>query len=261
MSGKSKAHINDKELFVEYARLKLLVEKEELEPDNPVVVRVRNKLARNNQALVTYIVGKYYSSKKEHKKHREDLLQEGTIGLLSAIDGFNVELGYKFSTYATWWIRQAVNNYLINIEPMIHVPSHVRTQHNKIIRKLKAENQTFQNLIEDGYDNVEGDGDIVSEKMMRSVQSAIRSKYISSIDQPMKAGGEQDSGSLKDILPEIKPSLDKMFDQARLVDIVSGGLKLLSERERLILLLRFDVVNEEQVQNLVESNKNEQEAG
>lgn len=234
MSTKSKAHKHDKELFVKYSKTKDLV--------------TRNQLVRNNQALVTYIVNKYYSSKKEHKKYREDLLQEGTIGLLSAIDGFNVELGFKFSTYATWWIRQAVNNYLINIEPMIHVPSHVRTQHNKIIRKLKEENKTFQNLIEAGYKGIEVDGDIVSEKMIRSVQSAIRSKYISSIDQPISGKNDgESSGSLKDVIPEYKPGLDRLFDQAKLVDIVADGLKELSERERLILLLRFDVLSEEEV--------------
>lgn len=247
MSEKSRAHINDKDLFVEYAKTKN--------------VGVRNKLAQNNQALVTYIVNKYYSSKKEHKKYREDLLQEGTIGLLSAIDGFNVELGYKFSTYATWWIRQAVNNYLINIEPMIHVPSHVRTQHNKIVRKLKEENQTFQALIENGYDNVEVDGENVSEKMMRSVQSAIRSKYITSIDQPISGKDEQDSGTLKDVIPEHKPGLDRLFDQAKLIDIVADGLKLLSERERLILLLRFDVVNEENISSQLEAVDDEQKVG
>lgn len=247
MNEKSKAHINDRDLFVEYAKTKN--------------VGVRNKLAQNNQALVTYIVNKYYSSKKEHKKYREDLLQEGTIGLLSAIDGFNVELGFKFSTYATWWIRQAVNNYLINIEPMIHVPSHVRTQHNKIIRKLKEENQTFQSLIENGYDNIEVDGENVSEKMMRSVQSAIRSKYITSIDQPINGNDESDGGSLKDIIPEYKPGLDRLFDQAKLVDIVADGLGLLSERERLILLLRFDVLNEENISSHLETQKNDKEMG
>lgn len=234
MSEKSKAHINDKDLFVEYSKTKNQF--------------VRNKLVLNNQALVTYIVNKYYSSKKEHKKFREDLLQEGTIGLLSAIDGFNVELGYKFSTYATWWIRQAVNNYLINIEPIIHVPSHVRTQHNKIIRKLKEENRTFQSMIENGYENITVDGDSVSERMMRSVQSAIHSKYVCSIEQPFNGKGEESTTTLKDVIPEHKPGLDRLFDQAKLVDIVSDGLKILSPREKLILLLRFDVINKENIE-------------
>jgi len=240
MNGKSKAHQNDRDLFVEYAKTKNLT--------------VRNKLVTNNQALVTFIVNKYYSSKKEHKKYREDLLQEGTIGLLSAIDGFNVELGFKFSTYATWWIRQAVNNYLINVEPLIHVPSHVRTQHNKIIRKLKEENRSFQNLIENGFKEIEVDGESVSEKMMRSVQSAITSKYVTSIDQPTSNKDDQETGSLKDTLPEIKPGLDRLFDQAKLVDIISDGLMSLSDRERLILLLRFDVVDESNINLVVTGN-------
>src|SRR3970282_2127903 len=62
---------------------------------------MRNEIVKRNQALVTYIVNKYYSNRKDHKNVREDLLQEGTIGLLSAIEGFKPELGYKFSTYST----------------------------------------------------------------------------------------------------------------------------------------------------------------
>lgn len=245
---KSQAHLKDEALFYEYAETK--------------DVNLRNRLARNNQALVTYIVNKYYSAKKDHKKYREDLLQEGTIGLLSAIDGYKVELGFRFSTYATWWIRQAVNNYLINIEPMIHVPSHVRTQHNKIIRKLQEENRTFQSLIEDGIKSIEIDGNTVSEKMMRSVQSAIRSRYISSIDKPIGSKkSDSESGTLKDILPEDKPPLDRLFDQAKLVDIVRDGLKTLSDRERHILLLRFDVIDEKELTAKPNEERHEQKVG
>lgn len=239
---KSKAHLKDEALFYEYAETKDL--------------NLRNRLVRNNQALVTYIVNKYYSGKKDHKKYREDLLQEGTLGLMSAIDGYKVELGYKFSTYATWWIRQAVNNYLINIEPMIHVPSHVRTQHNKIIRKLKEENKTFQSLIEEGISSIEINGETVSEKMMRSVQSAIRSRWISSIDKPV--GGKNndgETGTLKDIIPEEKPPIDRLFDQSKMVDIIADGLKTLSDRERNILLLRFDVVSEEEIEPKITKEK------
>lgn len=234
---KSKAHLKDEALFYEYAETK----------DQ----KLRNKLVRNNQALVTFIVNKYYSAKKDHKKYREDLLQEGTLGLMSAIDGYKVELGYKFSTYATWWIRQAVNNYLINIEPMIHVPSHVRTQHNKIIRKLKEENKTFQELIEEGITAMEINGEMVSEKMMRSVQSAIRSRWISSIDKPIgKNTQDGEAGSLKDILPEkSKIPTDQLFDQSKMVQIIARGLEALDDRERNILLLRFDVISEEEIES------------
>ena len=131
---KNENFIKDEELFFEYAK-------------NPSNMKLRNNLLLKNQALVVYIVNKYYSIKKEHKEKREDLLQEGTIGLLSAIDGFKPELGFKFSTYATWWIRQAINNYLLNIEPIIHIPSHIRTAHNKLTKKLKEENLALKEMI------------------------------------------------------------------------------------------------------------------
>lgn len=234
---KSKAHLKDEELFIEYAKTKNSI--------------IRNRLVQNNQALVTYIVNKYYSNKKDHVKFREDLLQEGTIGLMSAIDGYKVELGFKFSTYATWWVRQAVNNYLINIEPMIHVPSHVRTQHNKIIKQLKEENKSFQSLIEqNAKKSILIDGENVSEKMMNSVQSAIRSRYISSIEQPLSMNKfDTDSSTLRDILPDHKESLDKSFDQSLLVNILEQGLSTLSAREKYILLLRFDVIKEDEITN------------
>ena len=234
-SEKSKAHLKDEELFIEYAKSKNAI--------------IRNRLVQNNQALVTYIVNKYYSVKKEHIKFREDLLQEGIIGLISAIDGYKVELGFKFSTYATWWVRQAVNNYIINIEPMIHVPSHVRTQHNKIIKKLREENKSFQSLIEQNSKTfINSDGDNVSEKMMFSVQSAIRSKYISSIEQPISNHKyDSDNATLKDVLPDSKENLEKAFDQIKLVDILEKGLTFLTPRERYILLLRFDVIKEDEI--------------
>lgn len=230
----------DEKLFREYAKNKTL--------------KIRNELAGRNQPLVTYIVNKYYNHKTFHKKYREDLLQEGTIGLLSAIDGFDVERGFKFSTYATWWIRQAVNNYLINIEPMIHVPSHVRTQQNKLIRKLKEENKTFQSLIEGDLKDLFLDQDEnvpVTNKMISNIRSAMQSRYISSLEQPIGAGKNSDNagdcGSLKDVIPETKPGLEKLFDQAKLVDIFREGLKNLTDRERYILLLRFDLIGGEEI--------------
>lgn len=212
-------------IFFEFAKTKSL--------------KLRNEIVKKNQPLVTYIVNKYYSAKKDHKLVREDLLQEGMIGLFSAIEGFKPELGYKFSTYSSWWIRQAVNNYLLNVEPMIHVPSHVRTANNKLVRKLKEENILYQDFI-----NSYKDSDY-SEKMIESIGCAMRSKNISSLDDTIRGHGDGDgSMTLKDVLSkdEEGTGIEMLFDGGTLIKVMKSALLKLSERERLILLLRFDVI-------------------
>lgn len=164
------------------------------------------------------------------------------------------ENGSIFLTGNTWWIRQAVNNYLINIEPMIHVPSHVRTQQNKLIRKLNEENKTFQSFIEGDmkglYLDVE-ENIPITNKMISNIHSAMQSRYINSLEQPIGSGKNSDNagsgGSLKDVIPEIKPGIEKLFDQAKLVNIFREGLKYLTDRERYILLLRFDLIGGEEI--------------
>lgn len=217
------------EMFFEYYRTK--------------DAKVRKTLATKNQPLVTFIVNKYYSSKAQHKTLREDLLQEGNIGLLYAIEGFDPNRGFKFSTYATWWIRQAVNNYLINVEPTIHVPSHVRTAQNKLVKQLKEENTEFQDLIANaGINDTKVDG--FTDKMLSSINSAVSSRYVRSLDEPTGTFGNETIG---DQLVEESPGADSKIDHGLMIDFVRNALKELSIRERLIILLRFDVISEEDV--------------
>jgi RNA polymerase sigma factor (sigma-70 family) len=209
--------------------------------------KLRGKIAIKNQPLVTFIVNKYYSNKSQHKCLRDDLLQEGNIGLLSAIDGFDPHKGFKFSTYATWWIRQAVNNYLINVEPTIHVPSHVRTAQNKLLRQLKEENTEFQDLNSASLDAGKYP---VTSKMLRSINSAMSSRFIRSLDEEIKAFGEDSGVSMKENLLDPQSSQEQKIDQGLMVEFVRRGLKKLSPRERLVILLRFGVINNDDVKTL-----------
>lgn len=214
-------------------------------------VQLRSRIALKNQPLVTFIVNKYYSNKSQHKTLRDDLLQEGNIGLLSAIDGFNPTKGFRFSTYATWWIRQAVNNYLINIEPTIHVPSHVRTAQNKLLRQLKEENTEFQELIASSSDTgVDTAKYPITTKMLASIGSAISSKHIKSLDEEIKIFGDDQGCSLKENLVDPMPYQDQKIDQKLMVRFVKNALKSLSPRERLVLLLRFNVITSDDVKHL-----------
>jgi RNA polymerase sigma factor (sigma-70 family) len=205
-------------------------------------LNTRNQIVKKNQALVTYIINKYYSNKKDHNLLKEDMMQEGIIGLLSAIEGYKPDLGYRFSTYATWWIRQAINNYLLNVEPIIHVPSHVRTANNKIQKKLREENIVLQDYITNA-DAKEKEEDGCSAKMLQSITMANRSKNVCSMDEQLKVGNGDNPNTLKDLLASDE-NIEVRYGNSEFIEIVKNSLKALSDKERYILLLRFDVIKE-----------------
>jgi RNA polymerase primary sigma factor len=228
--------VKDEELFVQYA-------------SNQSNTKLRNILLLKNQALVVYIVNKYYSSKKEHKEKREDLLQEGIIGLLSAIDGFKPELGFKFSTYATWWVRQAINNYLLNVEPMIHVPSHIRTAQNKLLKKMKEENIALKEII-DSYKAGKSEEVDFTNKMLFSINSAMHSKNIVSLDSPVSNWSSDPSKETAITLGETleynsdeeEPEADRQYDSVLLKRALKDAFIELTEKEKFLLLLRFGII-------------------
>jgi RNA polymerase primary sigma factor len=210
-------------------------------------VKIRNELIKKNTPLVPYVIAKFYGP----DYNREDLLQEGLIGLISAVEGFRPELGFQFSTYASWWIRQAINNYTLNVEPLIHVPSHVRLAKTKLSKKLEAENETISKLLSE-YKNKD-DNELFTEKMLRSITAAAVSKNILSIDEPCKNG----ETSIGELIPDEREPFDfVLFRNETMQNLVEAALQRLSVKERLVLLLRFSIIdNPEQMKELFEQNE------
>jgi RNA polymerase sigma factor (sigma-70 family) len=264
--AKTKSY-KDEDLFRFYSKM---------EEESKTKTFVRNELVIRNRPLVSFILNKYYT-KPDHKKIYEDLLQEGTVGLMQAIDGYKLELGFKFSTYATWWIRQAINNYLGNVDPLIHVPSHIRSFQNKIIKQqfdipgalngaeptgLSTNNniesssttsqtkpvQTFNELIENGCESLN-----MTEKMTQSIKSAFKTKKILSFEETFTNNDESNSGNaisktqsllaIKETENFEQNNPEKDLDKDYLISIVEKGLEQLTPKKRLILLLRFNVFN------------------
>lgn len=231
----------DIKLFFQYANTRKFNEltKKLIDQD----MNLRNILTSRNCKLVTYVVNKFYNKKTEHKQIRDDLLQEGNFGLISAVEKFDPHRGFKFSTYATWWIRHAINNYLLSLDPHLHVPSHIRTAQNKVLKLLKDKKMSFKDLVEG---NAAEFG--ISEKMLESINASLKSKWISSVDEVIVSGhnsGSPEKTSLKDLLTNDEAvGSDSITDYRTLVEIVKRGLKTLSERERNIILLRYDVIQE-----------------
>lgn len=222
-------------MFREYEKTKIFNTNGKLTGSNETL---RNKLANRNCKLVTYVVNRFYNKKKEHKDLREDLLQEGSLGLLSAIDGFDPELGFRFSTYAIWWIKQSISNYLLSLDPRLHVPSHIRTAQNKVLKKMKELNMDFHDLIEE---NAESLG--ITEKMLESINASLKSKWVSSIEEPVTDDSSGGKTTLKDLLiDEEFIQSDSQTDYQTLLSFVKEGLNSLTDRERNIILLRYDVI-------------------
>lgn len=212
--------------------------------------KLRQKLALKNQALVTYIVNKYYSSRPQHKLLREDILQEGNIGLISAIEGFDPNLGYKFSTYAAWWVKQAINNYLVNIDPIIHIPSHVRTVQNKLYKQISQKNEDFQEVItnastDEEYKTVDTRFEGISDKMLNNINIAMSSKFVKSLEEPVAIDGS--ATSIGNLLEDTRSNADSLIDDQNIINFAAKALKELPIRERLIMLLRFDVIEQSEV--------------
>ncbi len=249
-----KSKQDDSELFSQYAKI-LLEEKKLKEEQLPLPknllrekVKVRNQLVEKNQALVSYMINKYYN-KTEHKKIKDDLLQEGIIGLMSAIDGYDQSLGFRFSTYSTWWIRQAINTYLADTEPTIHIPTHIRTAQNKLLKNMSQSGQPFSkdfnNRFYEESVNLE-----YTPKMVNSIRSALMTKGVSSLDKPMSNSNnslETSKMTWKESIPDQRSSVGQLMDNTTLVAAIGRSLNKLSDKNRNVLLLRFNVISEDDI--------------
>lgn len=164
-----------------------------------------------------------------------DLIQEGNIGLIRAIDRFNIEKGFKFSTYATWWIRQAITRAISNCDT-IRKPVHVKEEisrlnrtHKKLVQELGREPNCKE--IAEALEYTE---DKVRE---------LRAFNYDTLSLETPVGEDTDSNKLVDFLPDKAPGPETLACDQLLKDDINNILESFPERERLIIILRFGLQN------------------
>lgn len=215
----------------EIGRVPLLTSEEEIEFAVKISEgdqQAKQRLTEANLRLVVSIAKKYVG----RGMYFLDLIQEGNVGLIKAVDKFDYQKGFKFSTYATWWIRQAITRAIADQARTIRIPVHMVETINRL-KKVQS-----QLLHENGYEPSE---ELIAEKMELPVERVREIMRVAqepvSMETPI--GPEEDSRLMDFIRDEDALAPDEAALKTITNEDIDGVLKTLTPREESVIRLRF----------------------
>lgn len=222
----------------EIGKIPLLNAEEELALAQKVVAgdkRAKDKMAEANMRLVVSIAKRYSGRGLDFL----DLIQEGNTGLLRAVEKFDPDKGFKFSTYATWWIRQAITRAIADQARTIRIPVHMVETINKLLRTQRRMTQELNRepTIEELAKELEMEPD--------KVEYVIKIKQdITSLDAGVGRDGEEEDSVLQDFIEDEDSATPEESATSQLLkEQVQAVLSTLSEREQKIVKMRFGLEN------------------
>jgi RNA polymerase primary sigma factor len=219
------------QLFLnEAGRWPLLTKEEEVELAKRIErgdVAAKERMINSNLRLVVSIAKKYQG----HELSLLDLIQEGIIGLIRAVEKFDWRRGFKFSTYATWWIRQAVQRGVANKSRTIRIPVHIADREQRIVR---AERALAPKLGRPPTEEEIAKHAKLPLKQLREVRQAARA--ITSLDRPI---GSESEGSLGELVASEQAPPEEELTVSLEQEVLRRAVAQLPERERDVVKRRY----------------------
>ena len=218
----------------EISRYPLLTSEQEVELMQRVErgdVEARDLIVNSNLRLVVSIAKRYQG----HDVPLLDLIQDGILGLIRAADKFDWRRGNKFSTYATWWIRQAVQRGIDNRSRLIRLPTHVAARAQRVARVERRGDWPGRAASDADIAHATG----LSLRQLGDLRGAAR--VVDSLDRPLGEGGPELGVALADDQPDPFEEVEARLTAAT----VRAAVEALPERERRLIEVRFGLVDDE----------------